>query len=129
MVFSPANIPTILKANDAVKGIIGSSPCRCYPLKLPSTPTLPACTYQKIGNTRLRGFGMSVEDWQVDCWAVTFSASYALSQAVWNALTSYTGIISGVRIEDVKPFNEVSTYEDASGYYRHMLEFRTVTIG
>lgn len=127
MAFNPGNILTILKASSAVTGIIGTTP-RVYPLVLPSSPTLPAVTYNQVGRAINRVANLQSERWQIDCWALTFGASYSLANAVEEALQSYVGKISGVRIEDVRFINRVSTYESASGYYRHMLEFRTVTI-
>ena len=127
MAFNPGNILTILKASSAVTGIIGTTP-RVYPLVLPSSPTLPAVTYNQVGRAINRVGNLQSERWQIDCWATTFGASYSLANAVEEALQSYVGKISGVRIEDVRFINRVSTYESASGYYRHMLEFRTVTL-
>lgn len=127
MAFNPGNIITILKTSSAVTGIIGTTP-RVYPLVLPSAPTLPAVTYNQVGRAINRVANLQSEQWQIDCWATTFGASYSLANAVEEALQSYVGKISGVRIEDVRFINRVSTYESASGYYRHMLEFRTVTI-
>lgn len=128
MPFNPSNIPTILKASSPVTTIIGSNPIRCHPLKLPTNPTLPAVTYNQVGRTNHRVANLDTERWQIDCWATTFGSSYALADAVWKALQTYNGVITGVRVEDIRMFNQVSTYEDVTGYYRHMLEFRTVTL-
>jgi hypothetical protein len=129
MAFSPGNILTILKAVSAVTTLIGGSTSpRIYPLVLPATSTLPAITYNQVGRTVNRVANLSTDRWQLDCWGLTFASSYSLSQAVWNALQTYNGVISGVRIEDIRMINQVSTFESASGYYRHMLEFRTVTL-
>lgn len=127
MSFDPANFITILKECSAITTLIGTTP-RIYPLTLPLSPTLPAITYQQIGKTRNRVGNLDTDRWQMDCWALTFGSSLSLVNAVWACLESYTGKISNVRIEDICPFNQVSTFEPDSGYYRHMIEFRTVTL-
>lgn len=127
MAFNPANLQTILKTSSAVTALIGATP-RCYPLVLPDSPTLPAVTYNQVGKTVSRVARMDTERWQLDCWALSFAQSYALANAVEDCLKTYTGKINGIRIEDVRFINRISTYEAATKYYRHMLEFRTVTI-
>jgi len=127
MAFNPANLQTILKTSSTVTGLIGATP-RCYPLVLPDSHTLPAVTYNQVGKTVRRVANLETERWQMDCWALTFSQSYQLANAIEDCLKSYTGKINGIRIEDVRFINRVSTYEAASKYYRHMLEFRTVTL-
>lgn len=73
---------------------------RCYPMKLPQGPTLPAIAYQQIGPGVMedeRGVLERVRV-QVVCWAGTYAGARALGRAAKDALDEYSGSSGGTRL-------------------------------
>ena len=83
-----------LSANAGVSALVST---RIYPNKLPQTVTLPALTYQRIDSPRVHSHdssgsvGTARPRFQFDCWATTYAAAKALSDALRGALNGYKG--------------------------------------
>lgn len=85
-------IRTILVNNAAVKAIIVA---RVFPQWIPAGTILPAIVYQKIAGRKIRQLsgesGNAQPTYEIGCWAATYAAVHALSEAVKLALKDYHG--------------------------------------
>lgn len=74
-------------------GLVALIGARCYPLRLPQNPTLPAVTYQRISSvhnpTHDGDTGLRTVRWQVSCWATTYKAAEAVVAQVVDACNGW----------------------------------------
>lgn len=107
--------------DDAAVGAIISD--RCYPRKLPQSPTLPAITYSIItevpteANTQLSDCRI-----QLDCWAMTYTGSRALAVAAKNALRYYRRSDGGNTVLSIYEANQQDDDDDERQIYRQIVD-------
>ncbi len=96
----------LTSGHTATSALIGT---RCYPLRLPQKPTLPAIVYQRIssspqiGTTDRRG-----TRFQFSCWASTYAGAKALAAQVRAALENHadTTVRMGRVVNEIDDFDE-----------------------
>lgn len=94
---------------------------RCYRMRLPDKPTLPAIVYQRVGSSEQQGSSDIREArYQFDCWATTSAAAEALSTQVRTALEDWTGGSSAIKYARVA--NELDDYEPDEEVYRVIMD-------
>lgn len=113
-----------LVGTSGVTALVGT---RVYPVTLPQTPVLPAISYQRVSNTEQNGTStLRTTRYQVDCWAVSYSAVQGLAAAVKTALEEWT---SGSSVKMTEVINEIDDYEPDSGLYRVSIDMYCTTNG
>lgn len=96
---------------------------RCYPRKLPQSPTLPAITYSIISdvptdaNTQLSDVRI-----QLDCWATTYAGSRVLAIAAKNALRYYRKSDGGNTVLSIYEANQRDDDDDERQIYRQIVD-------
>lgn len=118
-----AAINYILVNDTMVKAIT----TKCYPVKLPQSPTYPLILYTKISGMRdhvLSGAsGRAHPRFQVEAWAETYSGAKTLADAIRNALDDYSGTASGTVIHSCLIDSERDVYESEIEKYRVIQDF------
>jgi hypothetical protein len=98
---------------------------RIYPIVLPTPPTYPSITYQKISGTDElvmgRDDGISECRIQYDCWASSYGSAKTVAAQVKKALQNYIGIMNGTTTHCIQLVNEMDSY--TSNVFRTTLEF------
>lgn len=103
---------------------------RIYPLVLPQSVAYPAISYQRISNTGQMGTTALRESrWQVNCWALTYTAAQALAVAVKNALEEYTATATAPRIKMVLVVNELDDFDPEANIFRVIVDVMLTTSG
>jgi len=103
---------------------------RVYPLTMPSSVTLPAISYQDVGEARPRAMVRDPEElvsvrMQLNCWAEGYLSSRRLAREVIDALEDYSGVSAGMTIQSIEIVNQMDQYEpDAGGIYRTIVEVK-----
>lgn len=115
-----------LLANGTVSGLIGT---RCYPMKLPQDPTLPALVMFRVSGPRI-GHLTGASGWgkariQIDSWAETYLGAQALAAGVRGSLHRYIGTLTTVKVA-ISLDNERDDYDDEVEWYRVIQDY-TVT--
>jgi hypothetical protein len=108
-------------ADPTVAGIIGA---RFYPMVLPQTPTLPACTYARVSHRKPDEIPYSTVRIQVTCWALSQSAARALAHALEDAAGRKKGTIGGVTIKYSSVENDLDLRDPETGYYAVPVDFK-----
>lgn len=81
----------------AVSTLIGT---RMHPLRLPDTAVFPAIVYTEVSapitatHDETANSTLTHARYQIDAWATTYSGSVVLAKAIFEALHSYSGIIT-----------------------------------
>lgn len=122
-------IKSHLESVAGVTAVVGSgSAARIYPGVLPQSPTYPAIRFQVFGGGRESAMGSDTGDvmstLQVDSYAKTYSAAYALAEAVRGGLQRFKGASAGVTISAVfveSGPNDI--YEESVQVRRMQLDF------
>ncbi len=100
---------------------------RIYPLVLPSNPTLPAVSYNRVSTPRvhsLSGYShLSKPRIQFTAWALTYAAAKVLANEVRAALDVYVGTILGVAIQSAFADNELDMFEPRSKLYHVPVDY------
>lgn len=103
-----------LVAVAGITALVGSSPARVYPVKLPQSATLPAITYQRISTVRENAMGadpgIARARFQVTSWATSYSGVKALSEAVRAGLQRYDGTSAAVVVLDTFLDTEIDLF-------------------
>lgn len=105
-----------LKNDATVAGLVGT---RIYPLHMPQGVPMPAVVYQRISTTPINSLdgdtGVDAVRMQVSCWAATYLASRALSDAVRAAVTGNMPAVTEMDMTD---------RDDELQYFRTIMDFR-----
>ena len=79
-----------LTAHAGLVALIGA---RCYVVRLPQNPALPAVTYQRISSahdpTHDGDTGLQTVRWQVSCWATTYAMAELIAAQVVEACNGW----------------------------------------
>lgn len=128
MTFSPSYLYSILAADNGVKALAKTGTTfRCYPDTAPIETPRPFLVYSHIWGNKERPALVDVVRFQIDAYADTKSASFALADAVDKALENYSGVQSdGFVIEGSASHPVQGTYDPVSKLYRYMVEVRMV---
>lgn len=94
---------------------------RCYQVRLPDNPTMPAVVYHRVSSTSQQG-SSDIRDarYQCNCWASTSAGAEALATQVRAALEDWTGSTSNIKYARV--VSEIDDYEDDAEIYRVILD-------
>lgn len=114
-----------LSADANVSALVSS---RIYPLRLPQSFTLPALTYQRVSTERkptLSGPNERVVGrFQINCFAVSYSAARTLANKVRISLNGYKGTLGGeVNVGGISIQGEWEDDDQQTDVYRVMLDF------
>ncbi len=101
-------------ADPTLAGLIGT---RFYPMDLPQTPTLPACTYFRVSRAKKDEIPYSTVRIQVTCWATTHDGARALADAFIAAATARKGTSAGCDVKYASLANETTMHDAQTGYY------------
>lgn len=84
--------------------LIGSSPCRFYPMFMPERPTYPAVVYHEVSSTRDSAMGSDPKlvhaRYQLDAWDTTRIGARDLNEQLRLAFQRWRGTVGGVVIQD-----------------------------
>jgi len=108
-------------ADPTVAGLIGT---RFYPMMLPQTPTLPACTYFRVSHRIPDEIPYPTIRMQVTCWATTHSGARALATALEAAAGKKKGTSAGVEIKYASVANDLDMHDPDTGYYMVPVDFK-----
>jgi len=108
-------------ADPTVAGLIGT---RFYPMMLPQTPTLPACTYFRVSHRIPDEIPYPTIRMQVTCWATTHSGARALATALEAAAGKKKGTSAGVEIKYASVANDLDMHDPVTGYYAVPVDFK-----
>lgn len=107
---------SIAQAEVGLTGLIGSSPMRLHPSKLPENVTLPAATYQRISGIRESAMGSDTgvarARIQLSAYDRQYSGANAVKEELRMAFQRYRGTVLGVEIMDIFLENDMDLYED-----------------
>lgn len=118
------------QALSGAAGIAALVSTRIYPLVLPQSVAYPAISYQRISNTGQMGTTALRESrWQVNCWALTYTAAQALAVAVKNALEEYTATATAPRIKMALVVNELDDFDPEANIFRVIVDVMLTTSG
>jgi hypothetical protein len=113
----------ILRNNAGVAAIT----TKCYPVKIPQSPVMPLMTYTLITDVpdvHLQGpSGLINARYQIEAWALTYSAAKALAKAIDTALAGYSGTSGTVKIGSILRITGRDWYEEAVDCYRIIQDF------
>jgi len=90
---------------------------RCYPVKLPQEPTLPALTYQRVSDAPEYSHdpGASYRPrMQITCWAGTYAGAEALATQVNLASEAWHAAMGGAAFVE----NVIDLSDPATGIYQ-----------
>lgn len=94
---------------------------RCYRLRMPDNPTMPALVLQRISSSGQSGTSeVRTSRWQVSCWATTSAGAEALATQVRAALEEWSGGSSDIKM--VVVVSELEDYDDDSELYRVIVD-------
>lgn len=100
---------------------------RCYPVKIPQSPTYPLILYTKISGMRdhvLTGpSGHAHPRYQVEAWAETYAGAKTLADAIRDALDGYSGTAQGTTIHSCLIESERDVYESEIEVYRIIQDY------
>lgn len=107
---------TRLTTHAGTAALIGT---RCYPLRLPQKPVLPAVVYQRISSSGRAGTSdRRVVRYQFSCWASTYAGVKALAEQVRDALEYYAD--ATIRLGRV--VNEIDDFDEGTELQRVILD-------
>lgn len=117
----------------AVTAIVGTSPKRIYPIRMPQTRNFPAIVFQQITSDptgQKDGVtGYHKIDFDIDCYTKTFSQAVTLAAAVRTALERQSISTEGDVVDDIIFIREFDNYQDQAELYQKTLQFRFIVIG
>lgn len=94
---------------------------RCYRLRMPDNPTMPAVVMQRVSGTGQQGTSEVRQGrWQLSCWAITSAGAEALATQVRTALEEWSGGSSEIKMVTV--VSELEDYEDDAELYRVIVD-------
>ncbi len=108
-------------ADPTVAGLIGT---RFYPMLLPQTPTLPACTYFRVSHRIPDEIPYPTVRIQVTCWAASHTAARELATALEAAAGRKKGTSAGVEIKYANVANDLDMRDPDTGYYLVPVDFK-----
>ena len=116
-----------LSSYTGLTDLVGTSPVRVYPLKLPQNPTYPAVTYCRVSTVRPSAMGSDTGDAQsrvqVDSWDSTELGTLNVSEQVRAALQRWTGTAGGVQVTHGHVANQMMVYEEDVQKWRVIQDF------
>ena len=116
-----------LSSYTGLTDLVGTSPVRVYPLKLPQNPTYPAVTYGRVSTVRPSAMGLDTGDAQsrvqVDSWDSTELGTLNVSEQVRGALQRWTGTAGGVQVTHGHVANQMMVYEEDVEKWRVIQDF------
>lgn len=110
-------------------------PCeaRIYPQVLPSNPTYPAVTYERISALRYRSItglsGYARPRLRYHCWSTSYDGAKALAHELIGALDGFAGLVGNIKVGAVSTESETDLYDDAAepgavdGVHRVVVDF------
>lgn len=100
---------------------------RCFPVKIPQSPTFPLITYTLITDVPENVIDATAKlinaRFQIEAWADTYSGSKALAKAIDTALAGYSGTKGTVRVGSILRLTGRDWYEEAVDCYRTIQDF------
>ena len=92
----------------AVSGLtdlIGLTPSRFYPVRLPQNPTYPCCMFELFGYEETSAMNaapkLSRRNLRIHCYATTAAGIAALGRQVRLAFQRYSGAVGGITFQDI----------------------------
>ncbi len=107
--------------NPALAALIGT---RFYPMLLPQTPTLPACTYARVSRWRPDEIPFATVRIQVTCWDTTATGARAVATALTNAAGKKKGTSAGLRIVYCSEVNALDLRDPETGRFTVPVDFK-----
>lgn len=105
-----------------VAGVTTLVSTRIYPMHLPQVPTLSALTYTRIFGAKELSHsgpsGLAQTQFQIDCWASSYSGAKALSEQVRIALDGYSGVMGTSTVCAVEWMDDMDDFDEESDCYR-----------
>jgi hypothetical protein len=88
---------------------------KVFPGHVPEGKALPAVTFTKTSGQRGQigdgPTGDAFPDFQISCWAKTYSVAKAVANQVRLALDGFEGDMNGTAVYDCELFNEIDMYD------------------
>ena len=116
-----------LSSYTGLTDLVGTSPVRVYPFKLPQNPTYPVVTYGRVSTVRPSAMGLDTGDAQsrvqVDSWDSTELGTLNVSEQVRAALQRWTGTAGGVQVTHGHVANQMMVYEEDVEKWRVIQDF------
>jgi hypothetical protein len=116
---SEPNFYEYLRNIPAVAAVVGS---RIYPDKLPQNPVLPAVVYQRVGGIRQTLYcgtdGLVDGNYQLDIYGKTRATTKDASDAVFNALIDYSGMMGATIVKDCTLSTDFDSVDPEPGLLR-----------
>jgi Protein of unknown function (DUF3168) len=109
-------------------GLVALVADRIYPVRLPQNPVYPAITYQRVSGVREHTMGsdpgIAAPRFQVSVWGTSVQDTIDVSAQVQAALSRFSGVVSGVTIQDIFLENELDVgYEATVQVYHRANDF------
>jgi hypothetical protein len=116
-----------LLADATVAGLVGT---RVFPVILPQAAVLqqgPAITYQYVGGasdiSTDGATGLTNPTFQIDCWAMTYSAMDGLFEAVRKRLNGHRGTMGTVAVYGVFLVRKRDLYDNEAKIHRRTADW------
>ncbi len=123
-------LKTALAAHAGLLALIAG---RVYPGRLPQTPTLPACTYQRIDTPTEQVMGEATVKrrprMQITSLASTYDEAKAIAAQAVACLDGFSGLLGGaggVQCDCIILANEADLYDDEAGRWQIVTDFEVV---
>jgi hypothetical protein len=108
-------------ADPTLAGLIGT---RFYPMLLPQTPVLPACTYARVSRSRPDEIQFATVRIQVTCWAATATEARAVATALTSAAGKRKGTSAGLRVVYCSEVNDLDLRDPDTGRFTVPVDFK-----
>lgn len=128
----------IAKANAGVTALIGTSPCRAYPVLAPEpVPAYPFVAYSIISETNTSAMGVDTgvlrRRVQMDCYDTTATGAATLAEAIKAAFKRYSGTVSysggSTVIEDIYILGQTDLYDLEARKFKRAVDLDVVFDG
>jgi hypothetical protein len=121
--------------NEAIKARLGDDSAiaalvadRIYPLLTPELGALPAISYFHVDEPHEHALegraGLASPRIQIDAWSNDADEAWAVSQAIFNSLDSFKGLIGDVTITSSLCLSRHSFYEPATKIFHVATDFQ-----
>jgi len=115
-----------LLSNTTLAGLVSD---RIYILKLPQNPTYPAVTFFKLTGQRHLDLDVAFPYFQFDIWASSYSSAREVANKIRTSLIREKGTWGSVKIINAIFINEFDLYEDETGIFHIVSEFKIIHKG
>jgi hypothetical protein len=122
-----------LTGQAGITALVGSSPVRIYPIKLPQkNPKLPALTYRRLSGQHGHNIGGSsgtaIPTFRFDCWGATYEDADKLAEAMRQVMQGFGGEMDDTDVRTVvlaDDFDDYEPPEDGSddGFFHVTLDY------